>query len=216
MWIYADDVYEFSIVSKGAYAIYFVFYMTLCWISMRGTKIAAGRSRHSVSFYDWNPQAKSLAGRLCHLVSFLNWNAQVGGFRLRSHHFTSFFGQKSDFRAVEGEEGRATLGRKRNPMCFQPTKGRSTRAKHEKHARNMRVFPAADDTAPAPFSPSLMGLALFKFMPRLRSTNFRARGGATFETWFRVGLNDSERTVRDLEICGLERYTWYETRKCSP
>ena len=30
------------------------------------------------------------------------------------------------------------------------------RAKREKHARNMRVYPAPDYTAPAPFSPSLM------------------------------------------------------------
>ena len=51
-------------------------------------------------------------------------------------HF--FFGQKSDFHAIEGEEGRATLGRKRNAMCFQPTKGRSTRAKREKHASDTR------------------------------------------------------------------------------
>ena len=97
----------------------------------RCTKIVVGRSRHSVSFYDQNPQVKSLAGRSRHLVSIFNWNPRL---TLRSRHFTSFFGQKSDFRAVEGEEGRATLGRKRNPMCFQPTKGRSTRAKCEKHA----------------------------------------------------------------------------------
>ena len=32
-----------------------------------------------------------------------------------------------------------------------------TRETCERHARNMRVFPAADYTAPAPFSPSLMG-----------------------------------------------------------
>ena len=63
---------------------------------------------------------------------------------------TSFFGQKSDFRAIEGEEGRATC-------FFGATKGRSTRAKREQNARNMRVYPAADYTAPAPFSPSLMG-----------------------------------------------------------
>ena len=63
---------------------------------------------------------------------------------------TSFFGQKSDFRAIEGEEGRATC-------FFGATKGRSTRAKCEQNARNMRVYPAADYTAPAPFSPSLMG-----------------------------------------------------------
>ena len=30
---------------------FIVFYMTLCWISTRGTKIVAWRSRHSVSFY---------------------------------------------------------------------------------------------------------------------------------------------------------------------
>ena len=40
---------------------------------------------------------------------------------------TSFFGQKSDFRTIEGEEGRATC-------FFGATKGRSTRAKREKHA----------------------------------------------------------------------------------
>ena len=40
---------------------------------------------------------------------------------------TSFFGQKSDFHAIEGEEGRATC-------FFGATKGRSTRAKCEKHA----------------------------------------------------------------------------------
>ena len=86
------------------------------------------------------------------------------------------------------------------------------RATREKHARNMQVFPAPDHTALAPFSPSLMGFALFKFMPRLWSMNFQARGGATFETWCHVGLNDSERTVWDLEICGLERYKIGVTR----
>ena len=35
MLIYADDVYKFPIASKGAYDIYFVFYMTWCWISSR-------------------------------------------------------------------------------------------------------------------------------------------------------------------------------------
>ena len=55
----------------------------------------------------------------------------------------------SDFRAIEGEEGRATC-------FFGATKGRSTRAKREQNARNMRVFLPADYTAPAPFSPSLM------------------------------------------------------------
>ena len=34
---------------------------------------------------------------------------------------------------------------------------RNMQAAREKHVRNMRVFPAADYTAPAPFSPSLMG-----------------------------------------------------------
>ena len=34
---------------------------------------------------------------------------------------------------------------------------RNMRATREKHVRNMRVFLAADYTAPAPFSPSLMG-----------------------------------------------------------
>ena len=129
----------------------------------RHTKIVAGRWRHSIPFYNWNPRVKSLAGRLRHCVSIFNRNPRL---TLRSRHLTSFFGQKSDFHAIEGEEGRATLGCKRNPMCFQPTKGRSTRAKCEKHAsdtretwekhgRNMQVFPAADHTAPAPFPPSL-------------------------------------------------------------
>ena len=101
----------------------------------RHTKIVSGRWRHSVSFYNWNPRVKSLAGRSRHCVSIFNRNPRL---TLRSRHLTSFFGQKSDFRTIEGEEGRATLGRKRNPMCFQPTKGRSTQAKCEKHASDMR------------------------------------------------------------------------------
>ena len=101
----------------------------------RRTKIVAGRSRHSVSFYDRNPRVKSLAGRSRHHVSIFNQNPRL---TLRSRHLTSFFGQIFLFRAIEGEEGRATLGRKRNPMCFQPTKGRSTRAKREKHASDTR------------------------------------------------------------------------------
>ena len=130
----------------------------------RRTKIVAGKSRHSVSFYNWNPRVKSLAGRSRHRVSIFNQNPRL---TLRWRHFTSFFGQIFLFRAIEGDDGRATLGRKRNPMCFQPTKGRSTRAKREqnarnmretreRHARNMRVFPAADYTAPAPSSPSFI------------------------------------------------------------
>ena len=54
-------------------------------------------------------------------------------------------------------------GRSRHVLChvlFCPIKGKSTRAKtrakREQNARNMRVFPPADYTAPAPFSPSLM------------------------------------------------------------
>ena len=100
----------------------------------RRTKIVAGRSRHSVSFLDENPQVKSLAGRLHHLVSFFNQNPRL---MLRSCHLTSFSGQIFLFRAIEGDNGHATLGRKRNPMCFQPTKGRSTWAKHEQNVRNM-------------------------------------------------------------------------------
>ena len=95
------------------------------------TKIVAGRSRHSVSFYD---RVKSLAGRSRHRVSIFNQNPRL---TLRSRHLTSFFGQIYLFRAIEGDNGRATLGRKRNPMCFQPIKGRSTRAKREQNARNM-------------------------------------------------------------------------------
>ena len=95
----------------------------------------AGRSRHSVSFLNENPRVKSLAGRSRHCVSIFNRNPRL---TLRLRHLTSFFGQKSDFRAIEGEEGHTTLGRKRNPMCFQPTKGRSTRAKREKHASDTR------------------------------------------------------------------------------
>ena len=45
-------------------------------------------------------------------------------------------------------------------VLFCSIKGKSTRAKtrakREQNARNMRVFPPADYTAPAPFSPSLM------------------------------------------------------------
>ena len=97
----------------------------------RRTKIVAGRSRHSVSFYD---RVKSLAGRSRHRVSIFNQNPRL---TLRSRHLTSFFGQIYLFRTIEGDNGCATLGRKRNPMCFQPIKGRSTRAKREQNARNM-------------------------------------------------------------------------------
>ena len=47
--------------------------------------------------------------------------------RWGSATLTSFFGQKSNFRAIEGEEGLATC-------FFGATKGRSTQAKREKHA----------------------------------------------------------------------------------
>ena len=81
------------------------------------------------------PQWKKMAGRSRHLVSFLNRNPRVGVFWLRLRHI------------------RATKG---IPCAFRPSKGRSTRAKREQNARNMRVYPASDYTAPAPFSPSLM------------------------------------------------------------
>ena len=101
----------------------------------RRTKIVAGRSRHSVSFLNENPRVKSLAGRSRHRVSIFNQNPHL---TLRSRHLTSIFGQIFHFRAIEGDDGRATFGRKRNPMCFQPTKGRSTRAKREKHVSDTR------------------------------------------------------------------------------
>ena len=66
-------------------------------------------------------------------------------------HF--FFGQISSFRAIEGEEGHATCF----AMCFFALwKARAHEQKREQNARNMRVFPAPNYTAPAPFSPSLM------------------------------------------------------------
>ena len=91
----------------------------------RRTKIVAGKSCHSISFYNWNPCVKSLAGRSRHHVSIFNQNPRL---TLRWRHFTSFFGQIFLFRAIEGDDGRATLG------CKRPTKGRSTWAKREKHA----------------------------------------------------------------------------------
>ena len=151
MWIYADVIYEFSIASKGAYAIYFVFYMTLCWISTRHTKIVAGRLCHSVSFLNENLQVKR---RSCHLVSFFNRNLRL---TLRSRHFTSFFRQKSDFCTIEGEEGWATCSchvlfshHIRQPMWA------CTWAKCE----NSRL---TTYTALVPFSPSLMGLPAVQF-----------------------------------------------------
>ena len=101
----------------------------------RRTKIVAGRSRHSVSFLNENPRVKSLAGRSRHRVSIFNRNPRL---TLRSRHLTSFSRQIFLFHAIEGDNGHATLGRTRNPMCFQPTKGRSTQAKHKQNARNMR------------------------------------------------------------------------------
>ena len=96
-------------------------------------------------------RAKSLAGRSRHLVSIFNRNPCL---TLRSRHLTSFFGQKSDFRAIEGEEGLATCFAM---SFFAPYKeahasmhASKTRAKRE----NSRL---PTDTAPAPFSPSLMG-----------------------------------------------------------
>ena len=82
------------------------------------------------------PQWKKLAGRSRHLVSFLNRNPRVGGFRVRSRH------------------NWATKGM---PCAFLPHIWHPTRAKREQNARNTRVYPASDCTAPAPLSPSLMG-----------------------------------------------------------
>ena len=155
MLIYPDDVYKFSIASKGAYVIYFVFYMTLCWISTHHTKIIAGRSHHSISFLNENLRVKILAGRSCHLVSIFNRNLRL---TLRSRHLTSFFGQKSNFRAIEGEEGRA--------MCFArcffaPYKEAHASMHTSIHMSKTRAKRKntrdATHTAPAPFSPSLMG-----------------------------------------------------------
>ena len=155
MLIYPDDVYNFSIASKGAYVIYFVFYMTLCWISMRRTKIVAGRSHHSISFLNENLRVKILAGRSRHLVSIFNRNPCL---TLRSRHLTSFFGQKSNFHAIEGEEGWATCF----SMCFfAPYKEAHASMHASIHASKTRAKCEntwdATHTAPAPFSPSLMG-----------------------------------------------------------
>ena len=80
------------------------------------------------------PQWKKMAERSRHLISFLNRNPRVGTFTLRLRHIC------------------ATKG---IPCAFLPSKGKSTRAKREQNVRNMRVYPAPDYTAPAPFSPSL-------------------------------------------------------------
>ena len=153
MLIYPDDVYKFSIASKGAYVIYFVFYMTLCWISTRRTKIVAGRLHHSVSFLNENPQVKR---RSRHLVSIFNRNPRL---TLRSRHLTSFFRQKSDFCAIEGEEGWATCF----AMCFfAPYKEAHASMHVSIHASKTWAkrenTQDATHTALAPFSPSLMGL----------------------------------------------------------
>ena len=125
MLIYPDDVYKFSIASKGAYVIYFVFYMTLCWISTRRTKIVAGRSRHSVSFLNENPRVKR---RSRHLVSIFNQNPRL---TLRSRHPDFFFRTEIRFPRYRrgGRSGHVLFwGYKRQEHASK------TRAKREKHA----------------------------------------------------------------------------------
>ena len=75
----------------------------------------------------------------------------------RSRHSISFFGRRATHSSRRG--GRS---HHMHSPCgfFWHIKGKSTQAKtqakRKQNARNMRVFPVADDTAPAPFSPSLM------------------------------------------------------------
>ena len=149
-----------------------------------------------------------MAGRLCHLVSFFSQNPRL---TLRSRHLTSFSGQIFLFHAIEGDNGHATLGRKRNPMCFQPTKGRSTQAKRkqnarnmretrekharntretcEKHARNMRVYPGANYTAPAPSSPSLMEIPAFSSGKKYPNKVSLSRSTNDSQDWSRYYVN---------------------------
>ena len=108
---------------------------------------------------------------VCHLLYSI-WH-YVGFLRavrksLRGGRATAFpFSVVAPHTVVEGEEGRVTCIRH---VVFWPIKGKSTRAKtrakREQNARNMRVFPAADYTAPAPSSPSLMDISITS---RLRS-----------------------------------------------
>ena len=77
---------------------------------------------------------------------------------MRGGHATAFpFLVIAPHTVVEGEEGHITCI---HHVVFWHIKGKSTQAKtqakRKQNARNMRVFPVADDTAPAPFSPSLM------------------------------------------------------------
>ena len=74
-----------------------------------------------------------MAERSRHLVSFSNRNPRVGGFRVRSRH------------------NRATKGM---PCGFLPYIRKPTRAKREQNARNTRVYPGSDYTAPGRLSPS--------------------------------------------------------------
>ena len=155
MLIYADDVYKFPIASKGAYAIYFVFYMTLCWISSRAPYENCRREVAPQRFlFEW----KSASEKFGREVAPLRFH-----FRSKSASHAEVapldFFFRTDFRFPRYRRG----GRSRHVLChvlFCPIKGKSTRAKtwakREQNARNMRVFPAPDYTAPAPFSPSLM------------------------------------------------------------
>ena len=110
-------------------------------------KIVAGRSHHSVSFLNENLQVKSLAGRFNHRVSIFNQNPHL---TLRSCHFTSFFGQKSDFCAIEGEEGRTMCF----AMCFfAPYK----EAHASMHASKTQEQPAPDLHSTGTFLPFSYG-----------------------------------------------------------
>ena len=155
MLIYADYVYKFSIASKGAYAICFVFYMTLCYISSRAPyenccrEVAPQRFllRSSEKF------GREVAPPRFHFQSKSASHAKVAP--------PDFF-FRTDFPFSRYRRGQWSrhIGPQKESHVFLAYKRQEhvskTRAKREKHVRNTRVYPGADYTAPAPSSPSLM------------------------------------------------------------
>ena len=173
MLIYANDVYKFSIASKGAYAIYFVFYMTLCWIPSRAPyenccrevapqrfllqlKSASEKFGREVAPPRFHFQSKSAShAEVAPLDFFFQTDIRFPRYRRggRSRHI----GPQKESHVLSTYKRQEHASKTR---AKREKHASDTRETCEKHARNMRVFPAPDYTAPAPFSPSLMGLRL--------------------------------------------------------
>ena len=167
MLIYADDVYKFSIASKGAYAIYFVFYMTLCWIPSRAPYENCCREVAPQRFLLQSKSASEKFGREVAPPRFHFQSKSASHAEVVPLHF--FF--RTDFPFSRYRRGRWSrhIGPQKESHVLSTYKRQEhaskTRETCEKHVSDTRVFPAADYTAPAPSSPSFIEISTNNIEP---------------------------------------------------